>query len=64
MQPIVTHGIVWSVCLSVTVVNPAKTAEPIEMPFGFWTRMGSRNHYYMGFQIPACNGQYWGGGPL
>jgi len=23
-----------SVCLSVTVVSPAKTAEPIEMPFG------------------------------
>jgi len=24
-------------------VNPARTAEPIEMPFGLWTRMGRRN---------------------
>jgi len=22
----------------------AKTAEPIKMPFGFWTRVGSRKH--------------------
>jgi len=22
----------------------AKTAEPIEMPFGLWARMGHRNH--------------------
>ena len=32
------------VCRSVTIVIPAKTAEPIEMPFGLWTRMGPRNH--------------------
>jgi len=25
------------VCRSVTIVSPAKTAEPIEMPFGMWT---------------------------
>jgi len=25
-------------------VSPAKTAEPIEMPFGFWTRVGPGNH--------------------
>ena len=25
-------------------VNCAKTAEPIGMPFGLWTRMGRRNH--------------------
>jgi len=25
-------------------VNPAKTAEPIEMPFGLRARMGRRNH--------------------
>jgi len=24
-------------------MNCAKTAEPIEMPFGTWTRVGSRN---------------------
>jgi len=33
-----------SVCLSVTIVSPAKTAEPIEMPFGIWIRVGSRKH--------------------
>ena len=38
------------VCLSVCVcvfdisVSPTKMVEPIEMPFGFWTRMGPRNH--------------------
>jgi len=25
-------------------VSPAKTAEPIEMPFGLWTRVGPRSH--------------------
>ena len=33
-----------SVCLSVTIVSPAKTAEPIEMPFGIWTRVDLRKH--------------------
>jgi len=33
-----------SVGLSVTIVNPAKTAEPIEIPLGLWTRVGPRNH--------------------
>ena len=34
------------VCLSVclTTVGPAETAEPIEMPFGSWTRVGSGNN--------------------
>ena len=27
-----------------SVVSCAKTAEPIEMPFGLWARMGPRNH--------------------
>ena len=36
---------VWtSVCRSVTVVSPAKTAEPIEMPFGLRTRVSRWNH--------------------
>jgi len=26
------------------VVISAKTAEPIELPFGLWPRMGPRNH--------------------
>ena len=37
-----------SVSLSVTVVNPAKTAEPIEMSFELWTRVGTRNHVLNG----------------
>jgi len=34
MQPIVTNQVGWSVSQSVTVVSPAKTAQPIQMPFG------------------------------
>jgi len=30
--------------LSVTIVSPAKTAEPIEMSFGMWTRMDLWKH--------------------
>jgi len=30
------HGL--SVRLSVTIVSPVKTAEPIDMPFGLWTQ--------------------------
>jgi len=45
MRPIVTNRVVWFVCrLSVTLVSPAKTAEPIEMPFRLWARMGCKNH--------------------
>jgi len=48
MRLIVTEGVVWSVCLSVcryvTILSPAETAEPIEMPFGMWTWVGPRNH--------------------
>jgi len=36
MRPIVNNRVAWSVSLSVTLVNPAKTAEPIEMPFELW----------------------------
>jgi len=36
MRPIVTDGVAWSVCLSVMIVSPAKKAELIEMPFGWW----------------------------
>ena len=42
MRPIVTD-VPWSVCLSVTTMSPTKTAEPIEMPFGLWTRVGPKN---------------------
>ena len=41
---IIAEPVAWSVGLSVTVVSPAKTAEPIEMLFGFWARMDPKNH--------------------
>jgi len=31
-----------SVCLSVKIASRAKTAEPIEMPFGIWTGIGAQ----------------------
>jgi len=40
MRPIVTDRVVQSVGLSVTLVSPAKTAAPIEMPFESGTRVG------------------------
>jgi len=43
--------VAWSVCLS---VSPAKTAEPIKMPFGVW--IGSRNHVLDGGRDP-CMGR-------
>jgi len=44
MWLIVTDPVAWSVGRSVTLVSPAKTAAPIEMPFGLRTRVGPRNH--------------------
>ena len=41
---------------SVTIMSPAKTAEPIEMPFGLWTRVGPRNHVLDGVQISPWKG--------
>jgi len=49
------------VCWSVTLVSPAKTAEPIEMPFGLRTRVGPGNHVLDGGPDPPWNGQFWGG---
>ena len=46
MRPtcIATHVVAWSVCVYVTGVNPAKTAEPIEMPFSMWAQVSPHNH--------------------
>ena len=33
-----------SVCLFVTIVSPAKTAEPMEMLFGLCTRVGPKDN--------------------
>jgi len=51
MRPIATDGVASSVCLSVTIVSPAKTAEPIEMPFGLWTWVVPWNRVLHGVQI-------------
>jgi len=52
MRPIVTDRVAWSVSLSVTLVSPAKTAAPIEMPFGSRYRVGRRNHVLDGGPDP------------
>jgi len=56
-----------SVCLSVTFVRRAKTAEPIEMPFALWTLVGPRNHILDGGPYPLSEGAILKGergGPL
>jgi len=51
---LLTDRVAWSVCLcmsvylSVTVVSPAKTAEPIEIPFELWTWVCRRKHLLHG----------------
>jgi len=47
-----------SVCRSVIVLSPAKTAEPIEMPFGSKTRVDPKNHALDGVHIPHGNRQF------
>jgi len=48
--------------LSVTLVSRAKTAAPIEMPFGLRTRVSTRNHVLDGVQIPMGRGNFLGKG--
>jgi len=47
-----------SVCLSFTVMSPAKMAEPVELLFGLWVWVGSRNHVLDGLQIPHRKVQF------
>ena len=72
MRPIVADRVAWSVglsvglsvclsILSVTLMSPAKTATPIEMPFGLRTRVGPRNHVLDGGPDPPWKEQFWGG---
>jgi len=69
MRPIVTDRVACSVGLSglsvglsVTLVSPAKTAEPIEMPFALSsrTRVDPGNHVLDGVQIPHGKRQFLG----
>ena len=57
MWHIVIDGVARFVCLLVMIVSLAKTAKPIEMPFGLWTWVGPKNHVLDGVQIPHENGQ-------
>ena len=52
--------VVLYVCLLVTIVSPAKTAEPIEMPFWGLSRVGPRNHILDGAQVPNGEGAILG----
>jgi len=49
MRSIVTDRVAWSVgrfvSQSITLVSPAKTAKPIEMPFGLRTWVGQGTIY-------------------
>jgi len=58
MQSIVT----WYVCLSATTVSPTKKAEPIDMPFGMWTRVGPMNHLVGGSLDPSRECSIFSGG--
>jgi len=43
MWPIVTDGVAWSVCRSVTIMNPAKTwTNQDNIWVELWTRMGPK----------------------
>jgi len=49
------------VCQSVTLVIPAKTAKPIEMPFGLRTLVGPGNHVLDdGPDPPMGRGDFFG----
>jgi len=56
MRPIVTDRVAWSVGLSDTLMSSAKTAAPIEMPFGLRTQVGLGNHVLDGVQILPWEG--------
>jgi len=62
LRPIVTNRVAWSVCRFVTLVSPAKTAEPIEMPFGLRTLVGPGNHVLDGGADPPREGAIFLGG--
>ena len=50
-----------SVCLSATLVSPAKTAEPIAMPSGLRTWLGPKDHVLDGGSDPPMGmRKFWG----
>jgi len=60
MQTIVTDEVLWSVGQSlIMIMSPAKTGEPLKMPFGLRTRVGPMNHVLVLF--PHGKAQFRGG---
>ena len=55
MRPIVTNRVAWSVCHT---SEPAKMAEPVEMPFGLRTRVDPGNRVLDGGPDPPSEGQF------
>ena len=51
-RSVLTNQVASSVSQSMTLVSPAETAEPIEMPFGLRIRVGSKNHVLAGGPDP------------
>jgi len=49
------------VCQSVTLVSPAKMAEPIEMPFGLRTQVDPGNHVFDGSPNPPMGSRNFEG---
>jgi len=74
MWPILTDRVAWSVrsvglsvCRSVTLLSPAKTVAPIELPFGLRTWVGPGNHVLdRGPDPPMGKGKFLGenGSPI
>jgi len=47
-----------------TGVSCVKMTEPIEMPFGLWSRVGPRNHILVWVQIAPCQGAIFRGNDM
>jgi len=62
MRSTVSCVVCLSVGLSVTLVSPAKTAEPIEIPFVLRTWVGPRDHVLDGSSDPPWEWANFGGG--
>ena len=62
MRPIVRpiDRVAWSVCHTIILTGRAKTAQPIEMPFGLRTRDGPGTMH--GVHIPHGKGNFEGEG--
>jgi len=47
-----------SLCQSFTIVNAAKTSEPIDISFRLWSLVGPRNHLFNGVKIAHTKGNF------